>query len=96
MPAKILVVDDAPLNRRILTSLLQPEGSVLLEAGNGREAIDLALRALPVSKYFTLSYLVLDCRYRRLAIVVQRILHLCCCVRAVRWSSYGREERLLA
>src|SRR5262245_53433470 len=30
------------------------------------------------------------------AIVVQRILHLCCCVRVVRWSSCGREERLLA
>ena len=47
MPAKILVVDDAPLNRRVLTSLLQPEGYVLLEAGNGREAVDLALRELP-------------------------------------------------
>jgi phosphoserine phosphatase RsbU/P len=47
MPSKILVVDDAPLNRRILTSLLQPEGYVLLEAGNGREAVDLALRELP-------------------------------------------------
>ena len=47
MPAKILVVDDAPVNRRVLTSLLQPEGYVLLEAGNGQEAVDLALRALP-------------------------------------------------
>jgi len=47
MPAKILIVDDAPLNRRILTSLLQPEGYILLEAGNGREAVDLALRELP-------------------------------------------------
>src|SRR5713101_2952455 len=47
MPAKILVVDDAPVNRRVLTSLLQPEGYVLLEAGNGQEAVDLALRELP-------------------------------------------------
>jgi PleD family two-component response regulator len=47
MPAKILVVDDAPLNRRLLISLLQPEGYVLLEAGNGREAVELALRELP-------------------------------------------------
>ena len=48
MPAKILVVDDAPLNRRILTSLLEPEGYVLLEAGNGREAVDLTLREYPI------------------------------------------------
>jgi len=47
MPAKILVVDDALLHRRVLTSLLESEGYVLLKACNGREAVDLALRELP-------------------------------------------------
>ena len=47
MPAKILVVDDVLLNHRTLTSLLEPEGYVLLQACNGREAVDVALRELP-------------------------------------------------
>jgi diguanylate cyclase (GGDEF)-like protein/PAS domain S-box-containing protein len=40
--ATILVVDDRPLNREFLTTLLGYGGHRLLEAGNGAEALDIA------------------------------------------------------
>jgi|HubBroStandDraft_6_1064221.scaffolds.fasta_scaffold217090_2 CheY-like chemotaxis protein len=45
--ATILVVDDKPLNRSLLTTLLSYGGHRLLEASNGFEAIERALAETP-------------------------------------------------
>lgn len=37
--ATILIVDDSPVNRRLLASLLGPKGHRLLEASDGREVL---------------------------------------------------------
>ena len=39
-PARILVVDDTPFNRRLLVRLLEGIGHSAVEAGDGREALD--------------------------------------------------------
>jgi signal transduction histidine kinase len=39
---KILIVDDKPLNRKVLLEMLQPLGFELSEAGGGQEALDMA------------------------------------------------------
>lgn len=39
MRNKILIVDDVPMNRDILADILEEEHYVILEAGNGREAV---------------------------------------------------------
>jgi signal transduction histidine kinase/CheY-like chemotaxis protein len=46
-PAKILVVDDAPLNRELIRSFLHGTHHEVLEAENGEQAVMLALRAKP-------------------------------------------------
>lgn len=49
VPIRVLVVDDHKIVREGLVSLLseQPGIEVVGQAGNGREAIDLALRLMP-------------------------------------------------
>jgi phosphoserine phosphatase RsbU/P len=44
---KICIVDDNPVNRRLLTGILQKEGYALIEAADGEEAVDITLRELP-------------------------------------------------
>jgi putative two-component system response regulator len=44
---RILVVDDLPQNREILTGLLEPEGYALAVAADGQEAVELALADPP-------------------------------------------------
>ena len=39
MRNKILIVDDVPMNRDILADILEEEHYVILEAGNGWEAV---------------------------------------------------------
>jgi CheY-like chemotaxis protein len=39
--ANILVVDDQPVNREVLATLLQSQGHTILEASHGGEALDI-------------------------------------------------------
>lgn len=43
----ILVVDDSVSVRQLTASVLRHEGFVVLEAGDGREGLDTALREQP-------------------------------------------------
>lgn len=45
--ARILIIDDSTFQRRILSSLLEETGHSVLEATNGREGLDTALREKP-------------------------------------------------
>ena len=45
--ATILIVDDQPVNRRLLEALLAPEGYTTLSVGSGQEALDLIARRAP-------------------------------------------------
>ena len=45
--ATILIVDDQPVNRRVLEALLAPEGYTTLSVGSGQEALDLIARRAP-------------------------------------------------
>lgn len=45
--ARILVVDDMPENREIVTDLLEPEGHEVVTATDGQEALEIALAAAP-------------------------------------------------
>lgn len=47
MPDKILIVDDNVVNRKLLVHILQKEGYDLIEAADGEEAVDLALKEIP-------------------------------------------------
>ncbi len=51
----ILVVDDSRANRRLIREFLRPSGAQILEAGNGREAIEKAKEYVP-------SIILLDIR----------------------------------
>ena len=41
MKKKILVVDDEPLIRKLVTDFLKKEGYITIEADDGRKAMDL-------------------------------------------------------
>jgi CheY-like chemotaxis protein len=45
----ILVVDDEPLNRKLLAKVLGYEGHHIIEAADGAEALDAARRERPTS-----------------------------------------------
>ncbi len=47
MNEKILLVEDSPLNRRLIEAVLKPRGYRLLLAEDGQEAIDIATAELP-------------------------------------------------
>jgi putative two-component system response regulator len=46
-PARILVVDDLPENREILTGLLEPEGYTVITAKDGQAGLEMALADPP-------------------------------------------------
>ncbi len=46
-PARILIVDDEPVNRQLLEVMLAPEGFLLFTAANGEEALALVARQPP-------------------------------------------------
>jgi CheY-like chemotaxis protein len=45
--AKILVVEDNPLNRELFAAMLEPEGYEVVMAADAREGIDLAISEAP-------------------------------------------------
>ena len=45
--AKILIVEDNPHNMKVVMMTLRPHGYTLLEAKNGEEALDMAVREQP-------------------------------------------------
>ena len=47
MPEKILIVEDNPRNMRLLEMTLRASGYTLLEATDGGEALDIAIKELP-------------------------------------------------
>ncbi|HKS37452.1 MAG TPA: response regulator [Verrucomicrobiae bacterium] len=47
MAHKILVVDDEPYMLRFIQILLEREGYEMIKAGNGREAVEVAMRENP-------------------------------------------------
>ncbi len=47
MPPRILIVDDAPAIRRVFTHTLTRSGMEVVEADNGRLALQLAMKHLP-------------------------------------------------
>jgi len=47
MTQKVLVVDDDPIMHRVLRQYLERNGYQMIDAGNGREAIETAIRELP-------------------------------------------------
>ena len=47
MPKKILIVEDDPKNMNVVAMALRPHGYTLLEATDGEEAIEIALRDTP-------------------------------------------------
>jgi class 3 adenylate cyclase/CheY-like chemotaxis protein len=46
-PARILVVDDTPMNIKILEAVLAPQGYEVLPAGSGQDALDRAIMNSP-------------------------------------------------
>jgi CheY-like chemotaxis protein len=44
---RVLVVDDEPVNIKVIQALLEPEGFKVLTASGGREGIDVARAQLP-------------------------------------------------
>src|SRR3954447_9020451 len=50
-PASILIVDDVPMNRDLLSRRLKPQGHAVTVAENGREAMDKLRAAVPGSGF---------------------------------------------
>ena len=46
-PARVLIVDDESVNRRLLEVMLKPEGFVLLTAASGEEALEVVAQQSP-------------------------------------------------
>lgn len=60
MPASILIADDYDDNRELLRLMLTADGYTILEARNGREALDLARAEAPDLALIDLSMPMLD------------------------------------
>ena len=60
MPARILIADDYDDNRELLRLMLAADGHTILEARNGREALDVARREVPDLALIDLSMPTLD------------------------------------
>ncbi len=60
MPASILIADDYDDNRELLRLMLTADGYTILEARNGREALDMARAEAPDLALIDLSMPMLD------------------------------------
>ena len=60
MPNRILIIDDYADNRELLRLMLEQEGYVVSEAGDGREGIEMARADLPDAALVDLSMPGLD------------------------------------
>ncbi len=47
MKEKVLIVEDNPLNMRVIEMTLEAESYILLEASDGEEALEMAMRERP-------------------------------------------------
>jgi CheY-like chemotaxis protein len=47
MPKKILIVEDDPKNMKVMLMVLKPHGYTLLEATDGEEALEIAVKEKP-------------------------------------------------
>ena len=47
MPKKILIVEDDPKNMKVMLMVLSPHGYTLLEATDGEEALEIAVKDKP-------------------------------------------------
>ena len=47
MPKKILIVEDDPKSMKVIMMVLKPHGYTLLEASDGEEALEIAVRDKP-------------------------------------------------
>lgn len=47
MKEKVLIVEDNPLNMRVIEMTLKAENYILLEASDGEEALEMAMRERP-------------------------------------------------
>lgn len=47
MKKTILIVEDEPLNRKLIRDILTYRGNIVIEACNGREGVDLAIEIKP-------------------------------------------------
>lgn len=60
VPSKVLVVDDLPLNRKLIQTHLTRRGITILEAENGRDAIEVAVKHKPDLVFMNISMPVMD------------------------------------
>ena len=47
MPKKIMIVEDDPRNMKVVVMALRPHGYALLQATDGKEALEMAIRDTP-------------------------------------------------
>jgi two-component system cell cycle response regulator DivK len=60
MEIVVLVVEDEPLNRKLMRDILTHRGYIVLEAGNGREGVDLAIEIIPDLIFMDIQLPVMD------------------------------------
>lgn len=71
---KILVTDDDPVNRMILSGMLTPEGHTVIEASNGKEAVELFEKEHPDLVLMDVIMPVMD-GYEAVRLIKQKAAH---------------------
>ncbi len=60
MKKTILIVEDEPLNRKLIRDILTHQGNTVIEAGNGREGVALAIEIKPDLIFMDIQLPVMD------------------------------------
>lgn len=60
MKKTILIVEDEPLNRKLIRDILTHRGNTVIEAGNGRKGVDLAIEIKPDLIFMDIQLPVMD------------------------------------